>query len=132
VRSVVVYPAMTRSQAVAVLDELAQQREPYYIDGCLHVDVVDDSEGLPLFLGWEPAEIEALERVIGHRPTWCVMIHMSWILEAPPAARRLALELLRGGGAAKDDYSFYPWTASEIGENRAVEDRRFGYPGVEP
>jgi hypothetical protein len=127
-RSVVVYPAGDQARTVAVLDALAQQHDPYHVDGCLHVSIVDDGEELPLFLAWEQEEIEAVALVVGHRPTWCVMIHMSWTIKAPGAARRLTLALLRNGGAAIDDYSSHPWTAEEIGEDCIISGRRFGCP----
>ncbi len=128
-RSVTVYPTLDQAKTVAVLDELSSQPpKPYYVHGCLYVDVVDDNAELLLFLGWEQEEIEAVERVVGHRPAWCVLMDLPWIVEAPDAARRLTLTLLQGGGAARDDYSSHPWTAAEIGENRRVEGRRFGYP----
>jgi hypothetical protein len=129
-RTVMVFPGIDQAQAVAVLDSLAQQREPYHIDGCLHAGIVQDNTEPRLFCGWEQAEIEALERVVGHRPTWCVMMHTSWTAQAPSAARQLTLALLRNGGAAIDDYSFHPWTAHEIVEDHTIDGARFCHPGA--
>ena len=120
---------MDRAKTLAVLDELSSQPGPkYHVGGCLHVGVCDDTEDLPILLGWEQDEIEPLERILGHRPDWCVLMDLSWIVDAPPAAERLVLALLQDGGAAKDDYSYHMWTAEEISENRLVEGQRFGYP----
>lgn len=128
-RSVIVFPCSDQSTSEAVLDRLCpHQREPWHVDGCLHASIGRDSADLPLFLGWEPSETQALEHVCAGQPSWAVIIHMSGAVDGEPQVRSLVLALLRDGGAAIDDYSLHPWTSDEIEHSRTVQGRRFLHP----
>jgi hypothetical protein len=129
-RTVTVYPASDQASVEQILDGLSTQRLPWYIDGCLLVYRSVDTEDLPLFYGLDPDEIEAVERVVGHRPRWTMSIDVSYRVDGRAELRRLVLTLLREGGAAVDDYSLHPWSREQIEADRTVAGRRFFEPAT--
>lgn len=124
-RTVLVFPASERAEAVASLDRLLpQQRAPWTLGGNLYIDIDDEQFGY-LFADWEPEHLAALDAAIGHHPTWAVTIDVSGRIDGTPEVHQVTALLLEHGGVAVDDYSAHPWTLQEIESGTVIDGLRF-------
>ncbi|TDB73338.1 hypothetical protein [Micromonospora sp. KC721] len=118
-----VIPAVSRSEVVRLLDELAVAGHGGWSTGTrLFIWLMDEASGL--YQDWEPEDIANLEQAVGRRPEWAVQINYRLSRRADLAA--LAVVLLKNGGVAVDDFCSHVWTAAEIETDTVISGGRFG------
>ncbi|MFD0078501.1 hypothetical protein ACFVIY_39495 [Streptomyces sp. NPDC127166] len=124
-RSVFVFPAGERAEAVALLDRhLKRQRHPWTLDGNLWIDIDDEQTGC-LFSDWDPDDVTVIDTALGHHPTWALQIDISGRVDGTAEVHQMVALLLERGGVAVDDYSEHPWTLQEAQSGAVVNGLRF-------